>query len=195
MKNIGKYVSVILLVVFFYYMGAYSAYAYSINYSNGYDNFYVDGMTIRMSSSFSSESKTATTNAIEEWDSEFSGDYMSRGSDYSATIFPLNDGVNAVTKSDKGDTWLMVCNYTTYNVFLGKIYEFDIHVNTYHPWKTDGSSDAYDVQNVMTHEVGHALGIGHSDVVGATMMQGSYLGMMSKRSIEADDKAALAYIY
>lgn len=47
----------------------------------------------------------------------------------------------------------------------------------------------------MTHEIGHALGIGHSDVEGATMKQGSYMGMTTKRTIEADDIAAAAYIY
>jgi len=196
MKKISRYIISILIITLSFSVGVIGAYAYEINYSNGYSDFYGDGMTVRINSSFASESKVAVDNSLDEWSTAASlGNHMFRGSDHSITTHPKKDGVNAITKSDVGPDYLMVCNYTSVNILTRYIYEFDINVNTYYPWKNNGDSDAYDVENVMTHEIGHALGIGHSDVSGATMKQGSSLGMISKRTIEADDIAAAAYIY
>ncbi len=53
----------------------------------------------------------------------------------------------------------------------------------------------YDLQGVMTHEYGHALGLGHSNVNGSTMWPSIGSGAESSRSIEADDRAGLQCIY
>ncbi len=37
--------------------------------------------------------------------------------------------------------------------------EADVDVNTSYPWANNGSSDCYDVQNAITHEIGHLLGL------------------------------------
>jgi hypothetical protein len=52
-----------------------------------------------------------------------------------------------------------------------------------------------DLQNVVTHEAGHFLGLAHSDVVGATMSRRAPAGETDKRSLEADDIAGLCAIY
>ncbi|MBI1850509.1 MAG: matrixin family metalloprotease [Planctomycetes bacterium] len=57
--------------------------------------------------------------------------------------------------------------------------------------RTDGSG--IDVQSVITHEIGHALGMGHSSVNGATMLP-AYFGL-AERTIEADDMAGIQSIY
>jgi MYXO-CTERM domain-containing protein len=54
---------------------------------------------------------------------------------------------------------------------------------------------AVDIQNVMTHEAGHFFGLGHSDVVGATMSARATVGETSKRSLADDDRAGLCAIY
>ncbi|MCB9906827.1 MAG: matrixin family metalloprotease [Planctomycetes bacterium] len=54
-----------------------------------------------------------------------------------------------------------------------------------HPW---------DIQGTMTHEYGHALGLGHTNVPGATMGSPLNLGV-GLRSIEADDIAGLQFLY
>lgn len=65
------------------------------------------------------------------------------------------------------------------------------------PGFINGGPDRFDLQGVMTHEYGHALGLGHTNVNGATMKSdigGSNFGLIM-RSIEADDIAGLLAIY
>ncbi|MDP6539849.1 MAG: matrixin family metalloprotease [Planctomycetota bacterium] len=52
-----------------------------------------------------------------------------------------------------------------------------------------------DMQGVATHEYGHALGLGHSSVSGATMYPSLSGGGVEQRSIEADDSAGIQAVY
>jgi hypothetical protein len=57
---------------------------------------------------------------------------------------------------------------------------------------------ARDVQNVLTHETGHALGLAHSTGVGsqtATMYAMTYMGELTKRDLDPDDVAGVCAIY
>jgi len=54
---------------------------------------------------------------------------------------------------------------------------------------------ALDIQGVITHEYGHALGLGHSNVAGATMSPSISGAGCGARSIEADDIAGVQFIY
>jgi hypothetical protein len=53
----------------------------------------------------------------------------------------------------------------------------------------------FDLQGVMAHEYGHALGLGHSGVSGTTMWPSVGSGVTTTRSIEADDVAGVQHIY
>ncbi len=52
-----------------------------------------------------------------------------------------------------------------------------------------------DLENVLTHEVGHFFGIAHSDVPNATMYFQAGRGETIKRTLAADDEEALCTIY
>jgi hypothetical protein len=52
-----------------------------------------------------------------------------------------------------------------------------------------------DLQSIVTHEAGHFIGIGHSDIVGATMAPSSARTEVSKRTLEQDDIDAVCAIY
>jgi hypothetical protein len=57
------------------------------------------------------------------------------------------------------------------------------------------AGSALDVQSIVTHEYGHALGLGHSNVMGATMFPAIIGNGLPQRSIEADDIAGMQFIY
>jgi hypothetical protein len=52
-----------------------------------------------------------------------------------------------------------------------------------------------DLQNTVTHEVGHVLGLAHSDVQGATMAATTGAGEISKRTLAPDDLAGICAVY
>jgi hypothetical protein len=52
-----------------------------------------------------------------------------------------------------------------------------------------------DVQNVITHEAGHFLGLAHSDIVDATMSATAPVGETQKRTLQNDDVEGICSIY
>jgi hypothetical protein len=70
------------------------------------------------------------------------------------------------------------------------IVESDISFNASFSWRTDGG--AYDVQTVATHELGHSLGIHHTELTSSPLptMYTAYFGT-DGRTLETDDRSAL----
>lgn len=98
----------------------------------------------------------------------------------------------------------------TYNVTTGAIFDADIALNTKHyVIDTVGrpgvdAEITMDLQNVLTHEVGHFVGIDHTlehSYVGtghytqATMFANTGYGQVSQRALDDDDKAAIRASY
>jgi hypothetical protein len=71
-----------------------------------------------------------------------------------------------------------------------EILETDITFNSAHTWRTNGSD--YDTQAVATHELGHALGIHHTELTSTPRptMYAYYFGT-DGRTLETDDRSAL----
>ncbi len=55
--------------------------------------------------------------------------------------------------------------------------------------------DHKDIQGIATHELGHALGLAHSNVADATMVGTLFGSGVSMRSLAADDQAGLQALY
>jgi predicted Zn-dependent protease len=79
------------------------------------------------------------------------------------------------------------------------IYDADIYTNTRYSYtsskETDGCSGEYDIDGIMVHEVGHVIGIGHSNVAGATMYPTVSSCNFNNRTLESDDIAAKNDLY
>jgi len=60
---------------------------------------------------------------------------------------------------------------------------------------TQLAPNALDIQGIVAHEYGHLLGLGHSNVAGATMFPTLSGNGVSARSIAADDQAGIQFIY
>jgi len=79
-----------------------------------------------------------------------------------------------------------------------RIYDADVYTNTSQPLYSSGESGCsgeYDINGIMTHEVGHVIGIGHSNVSGATMYPSISACNTSARTLASDDIAARDDLY
>jgi hypothetical protein len=73
----------------------------------------------------------------------------------------------------------------------GDLLDTDIILNPALNFSTD-SSTSIDLQAVLTHELGHSLGLNHSNLVGAGMFQFSYL---PERYLSSDETSFAAGVY
>lgn len=91
-----------------------------------------------------------------------------------------NGGISSFVETPVADGWRII------------YYDADII------W-ADGPGDpgggVLDLQGVATHEIGHVLGLGHTNVGGATMFPSISGNGVSHRSIAADDIAGLQAVY
>jgi hypothetical protein len=86
----------------------------------------------------------------------------------------------------------------TYNDETGEIYDADIEVNTANNTVTitdDPAKVQYDLQAIMTHEVGHFIGIAHSADPSAVMFASYSPGSTAQRTLTPDDVDAVCAVY
>jgi Matrixin/IPT/TIG domain len=108
------------------------------------------------------------------------------------------DGTNAIFYSHTdGGGALAVCYYWMGG---GSLYQFDIQffdrAGLYDfVWAVTPNMAQFDIQSVATHELGHALGLGHSAIGAATMYPTIAPGDVSRRTLDIDDINGALSIY
>ena len=99
-------------------------------------------------------------------------------------------------RADAGD--VIALTTLVYDRATGAIVDADIDVNgeDYYFTTTDEAGTVVtDVQNTVTHELGHLVGLGHSNVEEASMYGSSDPGETSKRALDGDDVEAICTVY
>ena len=95
----------------------------------------------------------------------------------SSGFFPTGSGIVAITP-------------ITYMLADGRITDADILFNgNQFTFSTDQTSGTFDVQDILTHEVGHFIGLDHSPVVSGTMWPYVSQTQWLHRSLSPDDEA------
>lgn len=112
------------------------------------------------------------------------------------------DGSNISSWRESGwDQPSVVLGITsTITNFQGNIEDADIKYNGQdHGWAQFGDAPGFDgrtdIGSVSAHEVGHALGLGHSNIAGSTMWPSTGPGDINNRSLGADDIRGACEVY
>jgi len=151
----------------------------------------------------------AIVSAFETWDAEvvstelFNDDVGTVTAELSGT--DLN-GTNTISWDNLKDVNVVAQCTIWFYVNTKEIIEFDIVFNTQQPWGVDLDgeengyvlTDAFDIQNIATHESGHTLHLGdlyEGRYNEMTMYGYADLGEVKKRSLEWGDKNGVHKLY
>ena len=115
------------------------------------------------------------------------------------------DGLNLVTFVDDSVPMGSATIAATFSFFTVdgtgsfRIQEADIAFNRSsafsNAFSTSGDPAKYDVQAIITHEIGHFLGLDHSAVLSSVMTPYGAVGQLDQRTLSYDDIAGVAAIY
>ena len=139
---------------------------------------------------------TAVVNAIRTWgiiSSSSTSSAAVRGSAPATIMLNTNGGLCTGT--------CLAATLTGYYVSQAgddRIYDADVYTNTSQPMtssREEACSGEYDIDGIMVHEVGHVIGIGHSNVSGATMYPSIGQCSFIARTLSSDDIAARDDLY
>ncbi len=171
-------------------LGCFSVKAYDIIKSNGFSPL---PAYVYCYSGFSNETMTAVHNGCVTWNNGGQGTMVYRStSTHDTTIFPLQNTYNQITKGFRGtNNYLMGTRIVyTYN---DTIYEADIDINVSHPFGT--ASTSYDTRTVITHELGHLLGLGEELEIRESVMYHQRRAGEKVHALSEDDRLGLIDIY
>lgn len=150
--------------------------------------------------------RTRTRNAIVStaaWNGAGSGTVVN-ATVASVAGFSLGDGIPMLNFRDPIGACTGSCLAATFTGYYTRrangtyrIYDADIVTNTAYAWASAGeacSNEIY-VEGVMVHEVGHLLGLGHTNVGGATMYPSVSYCNNGPATTEADDENGINDLY
>jgi uncharacterized protein (TIGR03437 family) len=112
---------------------------------------------------------------------------------------PRNDGVDLITFADSAETRSLVGDAVAvtflYTRLDGVLVDTDIVFNPRLRFSTEPDPTSFDIQGTLTHELGHALGLDHSGVIGATMYAITATGTNRIARLTSDDAAFARDVY
>lgn len=116
------------------------------------------------------------------------------------TVSP--DGINEVYFADVSSSGAIavtiVWGIFSGPPFLRELVEWDqVYDDVDFGWSATGEAGKMDFENIVTHELGHSVGLGHPDdsCLEETMYRYADFGEIKKRSLEAGDIAGVSELY
>lgn len=186
-----------------------SATGYGVLYSGGYlgSSF---GYKIRLASIPFGNAATAIRAAHSRWNDTSNGCGFNDtaestnfvyGGDASTGFHTYADGVNVVdfgSMSNIGVSDPAVIAVTANFTSGGRIVQSDIRLSTSRAWTTSGAAGAFDIEAVVTHEVGHRLGLddlGSTTNSNLTMYGRTSPGSIKQRTLGKGDILGMRALY
>ncbi|MFW5876792.1 MAG: matrixin family metalloprotease [Myxococcota bacterium] len=98
------------------------------------------------------------------------------------------------------DPTRLAVTLATYDAHTGEMLDADILLNPEQPFalldeRDDARADHYDLAAVLTHELGHVLGLEESDVERSTMWPRVRRSAVDQRTLEVDDEHGVIAVY
>ena len=133
-----------------------------------------------------------------------STEIMGGGSTTTATLVADSsapDGQNEIYFADIGSNGVIAVTTTWYNTFSGQIVEWDqVYDDVDFDWSdstVSGVAGKMDFENISTHEIGHAVGMGHpsDSCTNETMYRYASYGEIIKRDLNTGDIAGINVLY
>src|SRR5207249_8148431 len=111
-----------------------------------------------------------------------------------------HDGLNIVTFTDTSaplGSSTIAATFSYFRTENGQTVfdESDIAFNPAIEFSTSGESNKFDIQSVLTHEIGHFLGLDHSALVSSVMVPFGVPSQLDQRTLAYDDIAGVMEMY
>lgn len=131
---------------------------------------------------------------------------FTRGTDSTSLNNDFNDQINVVKTNMTQTQWdnagggsALAITLSTTLLLSGDIYDADIVFNPAYDFSlaatTPTNPARYDYESVLTHEIGHLLGLDHSAILSATMYPRLSEGVSRARALSTDDIIGISTVY
>ncbi len=139
----------------------------------------------------------ACIKGFQEWNAESGADFSFAYGGATAATSEFYNNFNEIAWGTTGGS--LATNYSWFNTGTGAMLENDIIFDDVAwTWSASGVAGEYDIQSVMTHELGHCMRFldlyGGGDL-GKTMYGRISLGQTTPRTIETAEKQGMVYFY